>query len=371
MIKVGIIGGETVAAGELIRLLVNHPDVNLRSVSSPVHTGVPLTAVHRGLEGDTDLRFSADLSADEALRNLDAVFVCGEPWQARQFVDAVDMLSAAGPGAEGGETHHQCDDGDGCLRIVDLTGAYRPGGAGMVYGLPEYNRKALVRGAVRATVPSAVAMAVEPALFPLAKSSVLQGGITITVDLPSTEQLAWNGAADEADAALSTRFDPVAPAEYRPDAEGFAQEISRLVKEVMPQFSGMVNVRMSRSHRRRGVRAVVDLATAMSMTDVCRTIDNAYDDHAFTYRVDHVPDIDEAMNTNKCLIYVGDPRVPDDLGTASSEAVAPASAGLTPLRLVSVIDNLLKGGAGNAVHCMNLLFGLSERTGLALKSSAI
>ena len=109
----------------------------------------------------------------------------------------------------------------------------------------------------------------------------------------------------------------------------------------------------------------------MTQTDVRRAIDTAYDDHAFAYRVDHLPDVDEALNTNKCLLYVCDPRVPDDLGTASSATVAEAAPGENALRLVSVSDNLLKGAAGTAVHCMNLLFGLSERTGLALKSSAI
>ena len=368
MIKVGIIGGDTVAAGELIRLLVNHPDVNLKVVASPEHAGMPLASVHRGLEGDTDLCFSQELAVADAAAMLSVVFLCGEPWQARQFVEELDGLRASAEGCDGADSRHGVDDEP--LRVIDLTGAYRHGGAGMVYGLPEFNRKALVRGATRAAVPSSVAMDVELALFPLAKNSALQGPIRVTVDLPSTEVLACGDCA-EMEAGLSTRFDPVAPVEFRPDAEGFGHEISVFLSEVMAAFRGSVDVRISRGSRRRGVVAVVDLAVAMSMADICRVIDNSYDDHAFAYRVGHKPDVDEAVNTNKCLIYVADPRVPDDLGTVSSDAVAPAPAGLTAVRLVSVIDNLLKGGAGNAVHCMNLLFGLSERTGLALKSSAI
>lgn len=368
MIKVGIIGGETVSAGELIRLLVNHPDVHLMLVASEEHAGMPVTAVHRGLEGDTDLRFCASLSADEAARNLSAVFICGEPWQARQFVEAVDAL----PTGEPDDSQRHDEDDDDRLRIIDLTGAYRNGERGMVYGLPEHFRKPLVRGATRAAIPSAVAMGVGLALLPLARNSAITGRVTVTVSLASTEMFAASSAPNKPfTPEISTRFDPVAPAEFRPDAEHFAAEITAFLREVMPAFAGQVSLKLSRTEQRRGVAVTVDVASSMTQTDVRRAIDTAYDDHAFAYRVDHLPDVDEALNTNKCLLYVCDPRVPDDLGTASSATVAEAAPGENALRLVSVSDNLLKGAAGTAVHCMNLLFGLSERTGLALKSSAI
>ena len=120
MIKVGIIGGETVSAGELIRLLVNHPDVHLMLVASEEHAGMPVTAVHRGLEGDTDLRFCAALSADEAARNLSAVFICGEPWQARQFVEAVDALPTGEPDDSQRHDEHE-RDGDGQSFLLHVT----------------------------------------------------------------------------------------------------------------------------------------------------------------------------------------------------------------------------------------------------------
>lgn len=332
MIKTGIIGGHTMAAGELIRILVNHPDVNIMWVSSPQEAGRRLTDVHRGLEGDTDAAFiGAPSEAD--IENLDAAFVCGEPWEARDFMELAGKFQE--------------------LRVIDLTGAFRDGGSEMVYGLPEHNRKALVRGATRASVPSEVAMAAELALFPLAKNMLLAGDIDISASLASTTRCQGAAPLPGGDPAeLSTRRDPVAPAENRPDAELAGAEIARAMKAVQPTFQGNARVSLSRDgSAARGIKVTVVADCNQPLTELARVFEEAYADHSFAFLIGRRPELADAANTNKCLLHIRR----DENGMTE---------------ITSVIDNLLKGGAGNAVHCMNLLFGLSEKTGLALKGSA-
>ena len=326
MIKTGVLGGETMVAGELIRILINHPDVDLRTVASGSFAGRAVEEVHRGLVGDLSLCIEPDLDPE----GLDVVLLCGEPWMARDW-----MEPHAG----------MCAESD--VRVIDLTGAYRCGEMDMVYGLPEYNRKALVRGAKRASLPSPVAMAVELALFPFAKNMLLTGDINASVTIASTENFGTcNGVsagsqnAPFAELACSTRLDPIAPIENRPDGELVRLCVSR--NNVCP----------------RGIVAQVDVPLATSIGELRRLFSEAYEDHNFTYPVDGVPSVLDVANTNKCLVYVG---YPSDVEVAGDGRC---------VRVTAVIDNLLKGAAGNAVHCLNLLFGLSERTGLALKASA-
>lgn len=331
MIKTGIIGGHTLAAGELIRILVNHPDVTIMWVSSPQEAGRRLTAVHRGLEGDTDASFIGAPSAAD-VEGLDAAFLCGEPWEARQFMELADCNPE--------------------LRIIDLTGAFRDGGAEMVYGLAEHNRKALVRGATRASLPSEVAMAAELALFPLAKNMLLFGDIQLSAALASTVREQGAAAATDDLAELSTRRDPVAPAENRPDAEIAGAEIAHAMRAVQPSFSGETRVSLSRdANAARGIRVTALVDCNQPLSELNRIFEEAYEDHGFTFLIDRQPEFADIANTNKCLLHIRR----DENGL---------------VEITSVIDNLLKGAAGNAVHCMNLLFGLSEKTGLALKGSA-
>lgn len=337
MIKTGILGGETMAAGELIRILINHPDVDLRVVASESMAGRAVEEVHRGLVGDVCLQMVPDMDCTD----LDAVFLCGEQWRARTWM----------------ETH-----GDACasgeVRVIDLTGAFRDGGFGMVYGLPEFNRKPLVRGALRASLPSPVAMAVELALFPLAKNMLLGGDVCGSVSIAATENFCSSEDTGKpfVDPELSTRLDPIAPVENRPDGGDAAREVAMALRQMQPSFGGGVSLRLSRDNATaRGISAVVDVPCVASLGEIRRLFDEAYEDHNFTYPVDRMPSVLDVANTNKCLVCM---------------EYAPGSVQSAPtVRVTAVIDNLLKGSAGNAVHCFNLLFGLSERTGLALKAS--
>lgn len=343
MINVGIIGGETEAAGELIRILLNHPDVILQAVSAPALAGMRLDRYHRGLIGDTDLCFTKDLDGVK----LNCVFLLGEPWQAQEYMRGVDAVSHT--------SQDEDSEPEDLLHIIDLTGSYRDGSCGMVYGFPEYRRKALVRGALRASLPSPIAIALEAGLFPLAKNHMLNGRIDADAEL---------FRRDDEDCEVSVRRDPVAPCEKRPDAESVAGEVARELRHIDASFGGSLQVRLSSNPRHsRGLIARIGLPAGLNADEVRKLYEEAYSDHSFSFVIDREPEIADVSNTNKCLIHI-------------AEAIAPANKFGNPLdphsglTVTVAIDNLLKGSAGNAVHCMNLLFGLSERTGLQLKASA-
>lgn len=350
MINVGIIGGETEAAGELVRILINHPDVTLRAVCSPEHAGRRIDCFHRGLTGDTDLCFVKSLDPSE----LNCVFLAGESWQADEFMSALQAPSH--------RSEAEDDDGEGLLRVVDMTGSFPGGEHAMVYGFPEHHRKALVRGALRASVPSAIATGVELALFPLAKNHLLSGVARATVRLsrkPAASPPGTRGEpADFLASQLSTRLDPVAPVENRPDTERAAREIEKEMKEIDPSFGGRIELRLSTDvSPLRGMTVTLDVPCGANVDEVRHLYEEAYSDHGFTYLVDRVPETADISNTNKCLLNI----IPSDEVTG----------GVAGIRITAVLDDFIKGSAGTAVHCMNLLFGLSERTGLALKASVI
>jgi len=183
---------------------------------------------------------------------------------------------------------------------------------------------------------------------------LLTGDINASVTIASTENFGTcNGVsagsqnAPFAELACSTRLDPIAPIENRPDGEDAAREVASLLHAVQSSFGGKVRLCVSRNNvSPRGIVAQVDVPLATSIGELRRLFSEG------------VPSVLDVANTNKCLVYVG---YPFDVEVAGDGRC---------VRVTAVIDNLLKGAAGNAVHCLNLLFGLSERTGLALKASA-
>ena len=359
MINVGILGAETMAAGELTRILINHPDVTLRTIASEQEAGRAITSLHRGLTGDTDLIVAPHLEPE----GLDVVFLCGEPWQATRWMES-----------HAGDSH--MDE----LRIIDLTGAFRNGEHGMVYGFPEFNRKALVRGATRASVPSASAIAIEQALFPLAKNSMLDNDISVAISMATSEKHSSGNTAGQGlsfglgELATSTRLDPIAPQEHRCDSDAAASEAAAALRMMQPSASPKVRINMSRDESlSRGLTAVVRIPCRTGIPELQRIYDDAYHDHGFTFPVETTPQVADVANTNKCLLQICYPDSSEahDFNSMNFGVTDRTASGMPHLQITVVIDNLLKGGAGTAVHCMNLLFGLSEKTGLALKASAM
>ena len=304
MIKVGIIGGTRPQAGELLRILINHPDVEIMWVYDPSHKDLPVSQYHRGLAGETYLRFSDtyDLSV------IDALFMCHDrEGQSRQVLASMSIPEN--------------------LRIIDMSPDFI-GDSGFVYGLPEANRKPLVRGAKRAAVPSPIAMPILLALLPLAKNLMLNSPIQAMVVR----------ASHPYDLGLLTVFPQ--------DEEA---EIGDALRSLQTSFAQPVNIVSVHGGFHRGMMAVVYLQSSISVEQARQLYEDFYDDHSFTFVSDNNPDIREIANTNKCMLNI---EKYDD-----------------QLVITAVVDDLLKGSAGNAVHLMNLLFGLQERVGLMLKAS--
>lgn len=297
MIRAAILGDGQHVADELTRILIYHPDVHLAWIEYGPYAGNRVADTYAGLVGDTDLRFVAEGDVGEA----DVVFVC-------RNVGADVRLS------------------EPRLRIVDLTGEHRAdhgteADGKYVYGLGELNRKAMVRGARRAAVPSPSAHAAVLALLPLAKAGKLYGDVSVS--------------------GLST-------------AE--TQEVSQTLHAVDPscdfRLTAATTDDVNIAHE-RSIEVTVTVPSTDSAEHVRALFADTYDDHGFTFVVARAPRMRDVANTNKCVI-----------------TIAPGDAPGT-LRITSILDPHVKGSAGTAVHCMNLLFGLYERTGLTLKPSAL
>ncbi len=304
MIKVGIIGGTRPQAGELLRILINHPDVEIVWVYDPAHKDLPLAQYHRGLVGETYLRFTDTYD----LNSINVVFMCHDrEGQSRQILATENFPEK--------------------LRIIDLSPDFI-GDSGFVYGLPEANRKALVRGATRAAVPSAIAMPILLALLPLAKNLMLNSPIQATVVR----------ASHPYDLGLLSVF---------PQDEEV--EIANALRSLQTSFDQPINIISVHGGFQRGMMAVVYLESPIAIEQVREIYESYYDDHSFTFISDNNPDIREIANTNKCMLNIDKYE--------------------GRLVITAVLDDMLKGSAGNAVHLMNLLFGLQERVGLMLKAS--
>lgn len=306
MIKAGIIGGSNPMAGELVRLLINHPDVEIMWVDSARFTGRLVSDVHHGLLGDTMLRISP--SSSNHLSDIDVLFIFRHRGQTVEWFK-----------------DHPLPDG---LRVVDLSVDMRDSrnaeAFDFVYGLPELNRKAMVRGARRAVVPHPAANIVELALLPLAKSGNLPAAVCAALTMP---------AACE-------------PIEDSAEVEG---EIQRALASLMPESEMSLTLAASEGADERAMTASVTFDCDLDIGEIMRDYEEFYDDHNFTFVVTETPAPKEVEGTNKCLMRID---------KTDGHVVVSAT-----------MDAMLKGSAGTAVHDMNLLFGLHERVGLALKAS--
>lgn len=323
MIRAGIIGGAGYTAGELLRLLINHPDVEVSWVHSTSNAGNLVTDIHQGLIGETFLRFT-DTTAWE---DIDVVFFCTPHGQSRTFIKENPIPED--------------------VKIIDLSNDFRLKDGeehDFVYGLPEMNRKPMVRGAKHVANPGCFATAIQLALLPLAKNGLIKSDIHITAITGSTGA----GVKPSATSHYSWRNDNVSI--YKPFRHQHLGEIMQTMRELQPDFDAEINFVPVRGCFSRGIMAIAYLDIEEDIETLRQLYEEAYSDHSFTFITDKQPDLKDVVNTNKCIIHL--------------EKVD------GKLLITSVIDNLLKGASGTAVHNMNLLFGLSERTGLQLKPSA-
>lgn len=318
MYKIGIIGGAGYTAGELLRLLVNHPAAEVAFVHSESHAGEPVALTHEGLWGDTDLVFSADAPLEQA----DVLFLCGAHGKSAQFWEANKM-------PEG-------------LKVIDLAQDYRDQSEGYVYGLPEW-QKAKIQGATKIANPGCFATAIQLALLPLAAKGLLKEAVNVTAITGSTGAGVKPGATTH----FSWRNNNLSA--YKVFEHQHLLEICRNL-ESLQGAKPTINFVPVRGDFARGIFATLHTPCELGQQEAEELYKNYYKDAPFTFLFPGQVDLKQVVNTNKCLI---------SLEKHDGELV-----------ITSVIDNLLKGAAGQAVQNLNLMLGLEETTGLKLKASA-
>lgn len=321
MIRVGIIGGAGYTAGELLRLLINHPDVCLVFVHSNSHAGQPIAQVHSGLWGEIDLNFTDTYDWS----TIDCVFFCTAHGDTKKFM----------------EMHEMPED----LRIIDLSTDYRMESPEheFIYGLPELNRKRIIRGK-RIANPGCFATAIQLALLPLAKNHLLENEVHVHAITGST------GAGQKPTSTTHFSWRDNNMSIYKPFTHQHLHEIKQTLTTLQPGFDQAVNFIPLRGNFSRGIFVSIYTKVTPSLEQVKALYEEAYADHSFTFVTSQSLDLKQVVNTNKALISL------EQHGEY--------------LLITCCIDNLLKGASGQAVHNMNLLFGLTERVGLSLKPSA-
>ncbi|MBQ2171792.1 MAG: N-acetyl-gamma-glutamyl-phosphate reductase [Bacteroidales bacterium] len=314
MIRAGIIGGAGYTAGELVRLLVNHPKAGIAWIHSESQAGKAVAEHHPGLVGDTDLVFTDVVD----LEGIDVLFLCSAHGKSRSFWE-----------------EHPCPQG---LKVIDLAQDFRDESDGYVYGLPELNR-ARISGAQKVANPGCFATALQLALLPLAKAGLLNGDIHVQAVTGSTGA----GVKPSATTHFSWRSNNLSA--YKVLTHQHLAEIRRNLG--VGENLHFIPVRGDFT---RGIFAVAQTACSLSLEEVRALYEAFYADAPFTWVLPGEADLKQVVNTNKCLI--------------SLEVVQ------GQLVVTSVIDNLLKGASGQAVQNMNLMFALPETAGLRLKASA-
>lgn len=321
MIKVGIIGGAGYTAGELIRLLLNHPEVEIRFVNSTSNAGNKIVSVHAGLYGETDLVFTDELPLDE----IDVLFLCTAHGDTRKFMDS-----------------HQIPEG---LRLIDLSMDYRlkSDDHDFIYGLPELNRRAICHS-MHVANPGCFATCIQLGLLPLAKHSLIQSDVMVNAITGSTGAGVKPGATSH----FSWRNNNMSI--YKPFQHQHVPEIKQSLIQLQEDFHSNIDFIPYRGDFTRGIFATLVLKCNLDEEQLYQLYEDYYAEDSFVFMVYENIDLKQVVNTNKCLIHL---EKHDD-----------------KLLIVSCIDNLLKGASGTAVHNMNLMFNLEETVGLNLKPSA-
>lgn len=321
MIKIGIIGGAGYTAGELLRLLINHPEAEIVFVHSTSNALQPVTDVHQGLLGETYLRFSDTHPLDQ----IDLLFMCSAHGQSRKFWE------------ENERPEH--------LRVIDLAQDYRDESDGFVYGLTELNSDRIA-GAKSVANPGCFATAIQLSLLPLANDCLLPyaGDINITAITGSTGAGVKPGATTH----FSWRNDNISV--YKAFTHQHLIEIGATLQKLQPGHTADLNFVPVRGDFARGIFAITHLDCPLSEEEAVELYKNYYLDSPFTIVSDKPVDLKQAVNTNKAIIHL------EKHGGK--------------LLITCAEDNLLKGASGQAVENMNIMYGLDRRTGLRLKPSA-
>jgi N-acetyl-gamma-glutamyl-phosphate reductase len=322
-IKAGIIGGAGYTGGEMLRILVNHPNVDIAFVHSNSNAGNYIYEVHTDLFGDTELKFTGELSTD-----VDVLFLCVGHGDAKKFLDANAIPDS--------------------VKIIDLSQDFRLGqnsklgNKSFAYGLPELNRDK-IKSAQNIANPGCFATTLQLGLLPLAAKGLLNAEVHISATTGSTGA----GQKPTATTHFTWRNDNLSV--YKVFDHQHLNEIGESLKQLQPTFDQAVNFIPYRGDFTRGIFAAIYMDSELSGEEALNLYQDYYATHPFTHVTDRDIDLKQVVNTNKVFIQVKKHG--------------------NKLFIVSMLDNLLKGASGQAVQNMNLLFGFDERAGLRLKAT--
>lgn len=319
MIKTAVVGAAGYTGGELLRLLVHHPNVDLLWIHSNSQKGKRLEEVHPDLIGDASLSFTDEIDRN----NLDLVFLCLPHGQAKPFLEK-----------------HAFDSD---TKIIDLSTDFRDESNGFVYGLPEVNREK-IKAAQKIANPGCFATGIQLALAPAIQQNWIKSSLHVTGITGST------GAGKKLSETthFSQRNQNVSV--YKLFTHQHLKEINQTFKQLTPGFDQQILFVPYRGNFSRGIWVTAYFPYEGSLEEAYEAYSKFYQDAAYTYVSKNDIDLKQVVNTNKGLVHL------------KKEA--------GQLVIYSAIDNLLKGASGQAVQNMNLAFELDEKTGLQLKSTA-
>ncbi|MBF9253607.1 N-acetyl-gamma-glutamyl-phosphate reductase [Pontibacter sp. 172403-2] len=326
-IKAGVIGAAGYAGGELLRLLLQHPQAELAFAQSGSQAGKPLASVHTDLLGETELAFVAD-SNDE----VDVLFLCAGHGKAAEYLKNNSIPAATS--------------------IIDLSQDFRwngaktgtivsAGGREFVYGLPELQRE-VIQNASNIANPGCFATAIQLALLPLAQQHLLPVAVHVSGITGSTGA----GQGLSPTSHFSWRTENVST--YKVMEHQHLREVGKTLQQLQPETQPDIHFIPYRGPFARGIFITAYLETDLTLEQAQDIYRQYYSSHPFVVMSAQTPDLKQVVNTSKCVLH---------LQKHGQQLV-----------ITSIIDNLLKGAAGQAVQNMNLLFGFDETAGLKLKA---
>jgi N-acetyl-gamma-glutamyl-phosphate reductase len=319
MIKTGIVGGAGYVGGELIRILLHHPNVSLDFVQSSSHAGKNLSVAHPDLAGEENLVFSSEFNSD-----VDVIFLALGHGESKKFLDKHTL------------PEH--------IHLIDTSQDYRINceAQGFVYGLSESNHTK-IQSAQHIANPGCFATAILLALIPLAEKNLLSNQVHVSAITGSTGA----GQKHSDTSHFSWRYSNISV--YKAFEHQHMDEINHLLGQLNKAEIPGIQFLPFRGNFTRGILSANYLKCTKSLSEIEDIYNNYFESSPFVFVTKTNPDIKQVVNTNKCLLYL---EKHDDT-----------------LLIISVIDNLIKGAAGQAIQNMNLMFGLDETSGLQLKAS--
>lgn len=320
-VRIGILGAAGYTGGELIRVLLNHPQAEIVFANSESNAGNKVYAVHEGLLGETEMEFTDEMPFDQ----VDVVYFCFGHGKSEAFLKEHTIPAH--------------------VKIIDLAQDFRIAAPGhdYVYGLPETHRSQ-ISGCNHLANPGCFATCIQLAMLPALAHGLISGDIHVNGITGST------GAGQKPGATTHYSWRNNNISVYKTFTHQHLLEINQTVQELCPGYDGRVLFIPQRGCFARGIYVTAYAKCDASLEDVQKAYADYYADAAFTHFTTKSPDMKQVVNTNKAVVYVE--KYQDQL------------------LMICCIDNLLKGAVGQAVQNMNLMFGLDEKAGLGLKASA-